>query len=215
MNGVQPGTTPRGDKEGRRRDILEAAKALLFESGYASFGMRALAKRAGISSGALYLYFHTKEEIFLTLYGERIDRLRVDALEAAEKAESLEELIRRFADGYLEFYRELGRHLNLLAVLADPKADVPEDLIDHLRAQVVTIFLELGRRIEALAHAEGRTVLEPRMTLPLLWSVLGGLADSYTGAKSSAQPFPWDEMADFAARTLVRGLTEAGRSDKR
>ena len=208
MNGVQTSTTPWGDKEGRRRDILDAARALLAENGYASFGMRALAKRAGISSGALYLYFHTKEEIFLTIYGERIDRLRIDALAASEKAKSLVELIRAFADGYLEFYRELGRHLNLLAVLADPKTDVPEDLINHLRAQVVTIFLELGRRLQELAAAEGRTVIEPRMTLPLMWSVLGGLADSYTGAKASAQPISWEEMADFAAQTLVRGLTE-------
>jgi AcrR family transcriptional regulator len=210
MNGVQPAKTPWGDKQGRRQDILEAAKALLRESGYAGFGMRALAKRAGVSSGALYLYFHTKEEIFLTLYAERIDRMRSDALRAADEAESLEDLIRTFAGGYLEFYRELGRHLNLIALLADQKAvaEVPEELVTYLRAQVVTIFTEVGRRIEELARTEGRAVIDPAITVPFLWSTLGGLADSYTGARSSAQPFSWDAMVDFAAKTLVRGLTE-------
>ena len=147
-----------GDREGRRRDILAAARALLAETGYAALGMRALAQRAGVSAGTLYLYFRTKEEIFLTIYGERIEQMRNEALAVGAEARSLGELIRRFAGGYLEFYRELGRQLNVWALLADPDAmaQLPEALVTHLRMQVATIFLEVGARIEELASAEGR-----------------------------------------------------------
>ena len=217
MNAVHPRGTPWGDAEGRRRDILEAAKELLAEVGYAELGMRALAERAGIAAGTLYRYFGTKEEIFLTIYSERIDQLQADARVVGREAKSLEELIRRFAGGYLAFYRELGRELNVLAAIADPKvvAHLPEELLMRMRQQVAEIFVEVGQRVEELAAKEGRAQIEPSMTVPYLWLTLGGLAEGYAGARASAQPFTWEQMVEFAAATLVRGLTERKESTRR
>src|SRR5262245_29927912 len=78
-----------GDKEGRRREILSAARELLDASDYSELSMRVLADRAGISAGTLYLYFRTKEEIFLTIYCERIEALREEGRRASAKAKSL------------------------------------------------------------------------------------------------------------------------------
>jgi AcrR family transcriptional regulator len=217
MNAVHPKGTPWGDAEGRRHDILEAAKELLAEVGYAELGMRALAERAGIAAGTLYRYFGTKEEIFLTIYSERIDQLGADARIVGREAKSLEELIRRFADGYLAFHREVGRQLNVLAVLADPKvvAHLPAELTTRMQVQVAEIFIETAERVDELARAEGRELIDPSMTVPLLWSALGGLAEGYAGARASAQPFPWEEMVAFAAQTLVRGLTKPKKTARR
>ena len=40
---------------------------------------------------------------------------------------------------------------------------------------------------------------------------IGGLAENFTGVRAEAQPYQWDEMVEFAAETLVRGLTEPKR----
>ena len=58
----------------RRQQILSAAEAHFHEVGYESFSMAKLAAKAGVVKGTLYLYFQTREEVFLTLYGEALGR---------------------------------------------------------------------------------------------------------------------------------------------
>lgn len=70
------------DKQARRESILNEALALWEEVSYPDFTMSALAGRLGLAKGTLYLYFPTKEELFLTLY-ERLLQTWFDELEAA------------------------------------------------------------------------------------------------------------------------------------
>ncbi len=56
----------------RRQTILEAADAHLLEVGFEAFSMAGLAKSVGLAKGTLYLYFHTREEVFLALSEEKI-----------------------------------------------------------------------------------------------------------------------------------------------
>ena len=58
----------------RRREVLEAAETYFLEVGYEAFSMSKLAKNIGLSKGTLYLYFQTREEIFLTLYDQSLIR---------------------------------------------------------------------------------------------------------------------------------------------
>jgi len=54
-------------KQERRQAILVAADAHLLAVGFEAFSMAELAKKLGFSKGTLYLYFHTREEVFLAL----------------------------------------------------------------------------------------------------------------------------------------------------
>ena len=62
------------EKYFRRVQILESAELLFQEVGYESFSMGNLAKKAGVVKGTLYLYFKTREEVFLTLYNQSLIR---------------------------------------------------------------------------------------------------------------------------------------------
>ena len=61
-------------KAQRRNAVLEAAEKFLLEVGYEAFSMSNLAKNIGIAKGTLYLYFETREDIFLTLYEQSLVR---------------------------------------------------------------------------------------------------------------------------------------------
>lgn len=54
-------------KEARRRRILAGAEALFRDRSFAETTMAEVATRAGLSKGAVYLYFATKEQLFLAL----------------------------------------------------------------------------------------------------------------------------------------------------
>ena len=62
------------EKSFRRKQILDAASALFGEVGYEGFSVALLASRAGIVKGTLYLYFKTREEVFLALYDQSLNR---------------------------------------------------------------------------------------------------------------------------------------------
>ena len=57
-------------KEQRRGAILRAATSLLDRSRYDTVTMAAVAREAGIAKGTTYLYFATKEQLFLALLEE-------------------------------------------------------------------------------------------------------------------------------------------------
>ncbi|MDH3262460.1 MAG: TetR/AcrR family transcriptional regulator [Paracoccaceae bacterium] len=59
-------------REDRRAAILAAAAAALAEEGFEAVSMNGLAERAGLAKGTLYLYFRTREEVFLALFLERL-----------------------------------------------------------------------------------------------------------------------------------------------
>jgi AcrR family transcriptional regulator len=58
----------------RRQQIMTAATELFHDVGYDGFSMALLAERAGVVKGTLYLYFKTREEVFLALYDASLVR---------------------------------------------------------------------------------------------------------------------------------------------
>src|SRR5438067_9933141 len=56
------------DRETRRQQILEAAARVFARKGYRNTGVADIIEAAGVASrGTFYLYFQSKEEIFLAL----------------------------------------------------------------------------------------------------------------------------------------------------
>jgi AcrR family transcriptional regulator len=55
---------PRLDRDARREAILDVARDVFLEEGYATASMSAIAARLGGSKGTLYNYFKNKEELF-------------------------------------------------------------------------------------------------------------------------------------------------------
>ena len=65
----------------RHNQILHAAEELVKRHGHSAISVAEVAKRAGVAKGTVYLYFKTKEEIYLGLHQLWLDR-KLDAFEA-------------------------------------------------------------------------------------------------------------------------------------
>ena len=63
-----PRRRPKGDKRARTRaTLLEAARALIREKGYEHTTLQDVARRAGMTSGAIYGNFKNRDELFMAL----------------------------------------------------------------------------------------------------------------------------------------------------
>ncbi|MBT8494822.1 MAG: TetR/AcrR family transcriptional regulator; helix-turn-helix transcriptional regulator, partial [Deltaproteobacteria bacterium] len=60
----------RREREQRRAQILDAAQAVFTERGLAASTMEQVAAAAEVSKGTLYLYFRSKDELFMALASE-------------------------------------------------------------------------------------------------------------------------------------------------
>jgi AcrR family transcriptional regulator len=60
------------EKEGRRQDILASALNLFASRAYSDLTMAAIAADCDLAKGTIYIYFNTKEEIFLELVESRL-----------------------------------------------------------------------------------------------------------------------------------------------
>src|ERR1044071_5578793 len=61
------------ERQARRRRIQEAARTVFAERGYAGASIELIAREASLSVGAIYLYFRSKEDLYVSLLEETLD----------------------------------------------------------------------------------------------------------------------------------------------
>jgi len=103
-------------KEQRRDAILAAAVSLLDRGRYDAVTMAAVAREAGIAKGTTYLYFSTKEQIFLALLEEEYASWFAAAREALRQVGPGAEL-GQVADALLATIDERPLFLQLMELL--------------------------------------------------------------------------------------------------
>lgn len=89
--------------ENRRACILKAARCVFARQGYSKTVVDDIAGQAGIAKGTLYLYFKSKEEIFLAALMEDARRLEELTRERMQAVDSWEEKIKAYVDVRLEY----------------------------------------------------------------------------------------------------------------
>src|ERR1700750_3515130 len=87
-------------RDARQQQILDAALACFSENGFHQTGMADIVRRSGLSHGAVYLYFQSKDDLIEAL---AVDRHRQEALlnaaagDADDPIEGLSVLVRGYA----------------------------------------------------------------------------------------------------------------------
>lgn len=158
-----------GDKQRRRRTILDAALAVWNKTTWNGFTMNAVAGRAGLVKGTLYLYFATKEELLLAVF-EELFADYFDSVDGRLSAGHGRWDAKRVARTLAAPLKERAAFLRLLSVLGS----VLEHNIDFDRARAfkrLTLdrFAATGRLIESrLPHLRGGGGLRAVLALAAL-----------------------------------------------
>lgn len=83
----------------RKEDILDAAAKLMAREGIAALTMATLAKEVGVTSGALFRHFETRDAILVALAERTAEQLRADLV--ADSALDAREALRAFVSARL------------------------------------------------------------------------------------------------------------------
>jgi len=105
-----------GPSEERRAAILSAADAEFSERGYAGAAIRAIAKRAGVSSALLYWFFPSKADLFAAVLTRRADVGQVMVFPPGVEDQRPDEFLPTLAQGFFYMVGQ-GQQLGLLKMV--------------------------------------------------------------------------------------------------
>lgn len=122
----------------KKQKILTAGFALFTEKGYYKTKTIEIAKRAGVSTGAVYSYFKHKKEIYISAFKNYLDNLSDRLFRELEKISPSD--LASFVDGwiaaYLELYASSGRTLAQLRMMTIDDKEIKH----HFSASESTYF---------------------------------------------------------------------------
>ncbi|MET8995842.1 TetR family transcriptional regulator [Amycolatopsis sp. NPDC004169] len=122
--------------DARRRQILDAARARFATHGFARTSMTDLVEASGLSIGAIYRYFKSKDEIVAAICEQSTQALPAE-LTAASVREFVEH-IRTLA--HAEDHARLVAQIYAEAAVSPPLADLVHRQLDDLRAEVAALL---------------------------------------------------------------------------
>lgn len=121
------------DHDQYRKELLQGCLELFAERGYGSITMRQIATGLGVSTGTLYHYFPSKEQIFMQLVDELCAQDMSSFFAQAPKVESIEDRLRTVMDFVLKNAQHHHQQLLLWVDFFQQTQEGSEESIRFLR----------------------------------------------------------------------------------
>lgn len=197
--------SPRPDvSEERKNQILEAAIAVFSRLGFQQARMDDIAGQAGLSKGALYLYYKSKDAVIAALlkyfFAQELKHLQ--ALVASDFQGNVSEQLLRLTHDLTSAMQWMAR-LMPIAFEFYAIAGRDKDVRQFLQEYFVTYRGALARLIErGIEHGEFRPV-DAESTAVTFTALFEGLALLYF---VSPQERSWANQVEASVRLLLEGL---------
>lgn len=196
--------------ENRRAAILKAARCVFARLGYADTVVEDIATQAGIAKGTLYLYFVSKEEIFLAALNEdarRLETLTKERIEAAatwqEKLSAYVGVRLEYSETHQEFVKIFLAEFRSMMLRGGRVSPVMVDCIRESESHLAQVFAT------AIAKNQIRSV-DPQMAARTLSDLTRGLIERRLlgwshGDGAAEARFALDLLCRALARRRARG----------
>lgn len=152
-------------KSDLREKIIQAAIESFAQTGFDKTKMEDIAKRLGLSKGTIYLYFNSKEDLFLAICEHYVKVMRDQQHSAifpkkedlVLDSEHFYENFRRLEQGkdrvMLEMVVESSRNSRLKKGMYEHRLKVYDAVVEHLNRQIEKGFIKKGIDVNGLAPA--------------------------------------------------------------
>ena len=195
------GSTRRGGD--KRERILRAAVKVFAKSGFYAARVSEVAKAAGVADGTIYLYFKSKDELLVSLFEDRVEKLLSYLQKELPKLETATEKLRRVIElqlGLLEGERDLAEVITVILRQSTK-------LMKEYAAPKFVAYLDAIAKVVAEGQAAGdfRKDLSPNLVPRATFGALDGIA--LTWALGRADQGGLVRAAGQLSELMLRGLS--------
>jgi AcrR family transcriptional regulator len=194
--------------------LLAAAMVVFADQGFGRATLQDVADRAGVTKGALYHYFDSKNQLFIELVRDQLGGLIAAGaarVEAADPSLSRRALLEDHLHGMWETMQEPGL-LRLTQLIMTEMPQFPELGREFVREfvapsrQTMRRILQRDETTPALSDPEMETLVA---VLPSM--VLGVALNQMRFSELDPLPLATDEVGRVVIRTLLDGLAPEAR----
>jgi AcrR family transcriptional regulator len=203
--------TDQSVSRGKRDAILDAARAAFSRNGYERASVEDIAVQAGIAKGTLYLYFKSKEELYLAALTRDLRALADKGRAGMEKAATLRGKMLAFLQVRLEYARSHEEFLRIY--LAEyGSLFVKPGLQGELRRLARANLRYVAKVVEEAAARREIPPVPAGAVAMALFAISRGLIE--------ARILGWKELqasddAGFAVDLLWRGIGGSAKARRR
>ncbi len=208
------GTAERREREKIRRknDIVDAAERIFFSKGLETATMDDVAAEAELSKGTLYLYFKSKEELYLAINERGFHILQKLFAAAISNEQSGLEKVRAIGRAYFEFAQKHADYFNAMLYYESRKMDVSEkNSCARACEQMGSETLKIVAQAIRIGIDDGsiRPGVHPFRTAVVLWGQSSGIVQVHSlkakhlKEKHDVDP---DEIMRLSLEMMARSL---------
>ncbi len=166
------------EKERRRLDIINAAEEVFFSKGFENSTMDDVAEQAELSKGTLYLYFKSKDELFLEIIYRGNNILHNLFQKASEREGDGLCKVRAIGEAFVEFSIKYPNYYNAFLhnqtqEICLEKMGEAEEKIFSLKERNMQIFIDVIKG--GIEDGSLEPELDPVKTALTLWAEATGV----------------------------------------
>ncbi len=137
------------EKAARRQTILDAARELFLSDISGLPSVISIARKAGLAKGTVYLYFKTKEEIFLAILAEDYEALMVEVIALLDNPLTPDELVDNLLATLIGFLDQNPLFMPL-ASMASPvlEQNVEIEIVGKFKLMLVDKINQIDERFQ-------------------------------------------------------------------
>ncbi len=213
MRDGQERTAVRRQKEQalRRQAILDSAREAFFEKGFMAATMESIAHRCDLAKGTIYLYFRSKEELYVSIMAEGLDLLKSDLNRIGDLPLPSDRLLGESLQIYYAFYESHRKYFRIMFLSSQPdvRERVPDDLLQKCMDSARQCMQVLSSVIEKGVQEGVFRPVSPWAFANILWSTVNGIIMHYEQGplyRREILKLPLREMLHEALDLALNGL---------
>jgi AcrR family transcriptional regulator len=188
---------PRLPPEERREQLLDAALALIAESGYRGVSMEAVARSCGVTKPVVYELFGNAGELARALLEREEGRALADLAGALPAATPDAEVDRVLADGIAAFLRAVHDNPARWRLILMPTEGTPEMVREHVSRGRRTVAAQLeGLVTWGVQRRGGPAGLDVELAAQAIMALAEGAARLVL---TNPKRYPSQRLSEFAA----------------
>ena len=195
------------EREGRKMQILNAARSLLFEEGLQATSINKIAKSAELGVGTIYSYFASKEEIFAALQEEGIELLHSKIKKKVDRVKNPENRIKTIARVYVDFSRENKDYFDIINYfLSSPGTFFSPSVKNRIDQHGNRILSLIVNAIDQGVDCRAFKSVDARAFAMMFWAALHGLMQFEKLKTTMLKDENYQELLEYSVDYLVNTL---------
>ncbi|MBI2488021.1 MAG: TetR/AcrR family transcriptional regulator [Deltaproteobacteria bacterium] len=204
-----PQITYRSKSATRKEEIIKITAQLFSEKSYHDVTMDEIAEKVGVAKGTIYLYFESKEKLYLEILEDRHEAIESLLEKEIAKSDPAPQKLRKILRIIFKFYRQ---NLDVLRILSRDETHLIREhyeFTEHWRLRRIKLY----EKILEKGVKEGSFLpTNIKLTSQLIFGLVRSVMFFYKTDKSAEETA--EEVFSVIARGILANQDEENNKDK-